>query len=198
MSNVIYYGNELYHHGVKGMKWGQRRYQNEDGSLKAAGERHRMSLSDRLTNRVDNKYSKSIAKNQKRVDVNRTMASMQRNAQENAKTKIGKAAYGINAKYYEKRAEKLDRRTTRLYGEKEISRREVSNIGKTAVKSLLLRPMAVRTYDSFRAKGEGRVKAYLKTSLSAFVGGNIGMAIASNRAAYDIGVKERKKAEGQK
>lgn len=31
--------NELYHHGVKGMKWGVRRYQNEDGSLTNAGKR---------------------------------------------------------------------------------------------------------------------------------------------------------------
>lgn len=29
----------LYHHGIKGQKWGVRRYQNEDGSLTEAGKR---------------------------------------------------------------------------------------------------------------------------------------------------------------
>ena len=33
------YSDELYHHGVLGMKWGIRRYQNKDGSLTPAGKR---------------------------------------------------------------------------------------------------------------------------------------------------------------
>ena len=31
--------NELYHHGIRGMKWGIRRFQNKDGSLKPAGKK---------------------------------------------------------------------------------------------------------------------------------------------------------------
>ena len=31
--------NELMHWGIKGMKWGVRRYQNKDGSLTPAGKK---------------------------------------------------------------------------------------------------------------------------------------------------------------
>jgi hypothetical protein len=37
--DYIYQDGELYHHGVKGMKWGVRRYQKKDGSLTPAGKR---------------------------------------------------------------------------------------------------------------------------------------------------------------
>lgn len=38
--NYSYY-SEMYHHGIKGMKWGRRRYQNTDGTYTAAGKKRR-------------------------------------------------------------------------------------------------------------------------------------------------------------
>ena len=35
--------NELMHHGILGMKWGIRRYQNKDGSLTPAGKKRAKS-----------------------------------------------------------------------------------------------------------------------------------------------------------
>lgn len=40
--------NELLHWGIKGMKWGRRRYQNKDGSLTPAGKKRYEKLSGEL------------------------------------------------------------------------------------------------------------------------------------------------------
>ncbi len=38
-------GNELYHHGILGQKWGVRRYQNPDGSLTEEGKKRYSQMS---------------------------------------------------------------------------------------------------------------------------------------------------------
>ena len=37
--NAHYDDRNLYHHGIKGQRWGVRRYQNKDGSLTPEGRR---------------------------------------------------------------------------------------------------------------------------------------------------------------
>ena len=72
--------SDLMHHGIKGQKWGQRRFQNEDGTWTAAGKE---------------RYGDGADGNPKsfRGNVNRALAKV----------------YGVNQNYYSKRNNKNSR-----------------------------------------------------------------------------------------
>ena len=80
---MVVYSDELCHYGIRGMRWGIRRYQNPDGTLTEAGRKRISKLHDsnsrligrrdKLTKRMESqtrKYANSISKaNQKAAEL---------------------------------------------------------------------------------------------------------------------------------
>ena len=54
---------ELYHHGIKGQKWGVRRYQKKDGSLTPAGKK-RQAILDSASSTAKEKLAKAKAEHE--------------------------------------------------------------------------------------------------------------------------------------
>lgn len=59
---VLITGGELYHHGIRGMKWGVRRYQNPDGSLTLAGQKRLMKADQKWAKKKSDKITAQAKK----------------------------------------------------------------------------------------------------------------------------------------
>lgn len=52
--------NDLYHHGVKGQRWGVRRFQNKNGSLTSLGKKRRKTIESEEKNSDTEPKKKSV------------------------------------------------------------------------------------------------------------------------------------------
>lgn len=61
-NELFHSSSELYHHGIKGQKWGVRRYQNPDGSLTEAGKKRYAKSSEADSMTKEAKKRNTVAK----------------------------------------------------------------------------------------------------------------------------------------
>lgn len=173
----------LAHHGILGMKWGVRRYQNKDGSLTSAGERRYGIDTDKVKEVVkknnpkaywnDRKEQKAFEKQNKK-----NLRSARRNiAKLNAQRLVGK----IDSAEYKK-----ERR-------KEISRRRIAqvqrfnNFGQKHI-------LRLSTYDRKRFReaktDEDKLKvygeSYMKKKLKRIAVKQVSSIVASAAAAAGL------------
>lgn len=120
--NYIIYNGELYHHGTKGMKWGQRLYQNKDGSLTVLGKARYGSVS----NMKKKQKAKSVEKAKKTRQANTEAAKKAKQEQEEFEAGKKKAIESGSAsdvlKYKGKMTnQELQQAVSRIHMEKTLS-----------------------------------------------------------------------------
>ena len=145
-------GQYLEHYGVLGMKWGQRRFQNKDGSLTAAGKKHYAETGEygyQYHSHTTKKYNRKAAK---------------------AEAK-GKTAKAEKMKRRAARSEELDRR------EQEYAQR-VRTSGNIAMR-LLTKTIGGKAYQQHLAMNKDTTSrgSKLTASLLNFAAGRAGSMV---------------------
>ena len=141
---VIPAGDELYHHGVKGMHWGVRRYQNANGSLTSEGRarvkewkakeiKRRSAGYTKIERKLDKKSEKLINKRNKRLMKEKDTEKIDEKISKNAlNIKINKALQKAEVSKIKKMSLK-DIHQAKIDKAKYATKQTLKYVGKTAV-----------------------------------------------------------------
>lgn len=152
----------LVHHGIKGMKWGVCRYQNEDGSLTAAGKQRYGGQREHS----DNFGRRLLTGNTRLGTLTLEKGGMRAHRQKlvdkfNRRAKVAEAQ-GNTAKA-EKNRVKAEAQAAANANRDAYDRH--TSTGKMFAQNFLMTGIGGEMYRNARARGEGRVRSALEGSL---------------------------------
>lgn len=174
--------NELHHWGIKGMRWGVRRYQNKDGSLTKAGQnRYARDAREKEFNKHDEstgtyyKYSKKNGRSDLEADAKRYVKEdMERSNRVINETK--------------RAAETLNQLNDKAIKNKPRTRLDLSGMSDKELRDQINRELLERQYnDVFNppaiSKGRERAKKILEGSTAA-------LTVAGSAVSLALAIKE--------
>ncbi len=101
----------LAHHGIKGQKWGVRRYQNDDGTYTEAGKSRYLKKAERMVEKYESQRAKSritTAKLNRRLSEHKSSDFLYRKAQRESKK--SRRILDKTAEYFKKELPNLSSR----------------------------------------------------------------------------------------
>lgn len=194
---------ELYHHGIKGMKWGVRRPRNEAGILQGAGA----SLAKKMRDRKEAKSRYKDIRRQGKMATNSSDSAVTKKVK-NDYNKLSESdfrlKYNVSKKEYAKRvakssngdpfADSRSKMSKKRFDKavsaeaKQMTRIHLHNKGReygqnrspvsTAATTVLLGRHNNTAYNTARAAGMGRAKAAASTTI---LGANVTTDIANKK-----------------
>lgn len=170
----------LVHHGIKGMKWGVRRYENEDGTLTEAGKARygaKREYSDNAVRRVmmgnvrlgTLTFQKGGMRAHRKDLVDKYNRRARRAEAEGNTEKAAKNRLKANAQ----EAANANRNAYDRH----------TSTGKVIAQNLLLSHIGGELYRFARARGEGRVRSLMEGSLPTLPVGMV-LRIHGEKKAY--------------
>lgn len=155
------YTNELYHHGIKGMRWGIRRFQNKDGTLTDVGRRRLSggkkgnSIQFDKSGRLDNDEA-NLRKAHKKIREEAAQDNQNLSSALNSGANIARTSSNIAGRVDRNRREKI------------ASKVDVSSMSDADLRNAINRMDMERRYKQLRAEqiapGRDKVSEFLSTA----------------------------------
>ena len=163
MTYLIVSQDELYHHGIKGQKWGVRRYQNPDGTLTAAGKARYHTESLQTSGNENSLLRRYGSGDFGLINYNRYQNKQEKASFDRARKAESRGNHGMADKHLE---------SARTFQKQNVARDRYladTSTGKLVAQRLLLGGVGSGVYQNARARGETRVQAWMQAGLSRTV-----------------------------